>query len=76
MPSRIELLFFLLVLSLALSPPAYAYLDPGSGSYIFQLLLATLVGLLFALRMFWGRIKLFVKKIFSGSASDEHDTKQ
>jgi hypothetical protein len=40
-----------------------AYLDPGSGSYLLQLLLAALFGGLFVIRMSWGRIKTFFKRI-------------
>jgi hypothetical protein len=36
-------------------PPAY--LDPGSGSFILQLLIAGILGGLVALRMYWGKIK-------------------
>jgi hypothetical protein len=35
------------------------YLDPGSGSYLLQLLIAALVGSAFMLRTFWSRIKSF-----------------
>jgi hypothetical protein len=34
-----------------------AYLDPGSGSFILQLLVAGILGGLVALRMYWGKIK-------------------
>jgi hypothetical protein len=34
-----------------------AYLDPGSGSFILQLLVAGVLGGLVALRMSWGKIK-------------------
>jgi membrane protease YdiL (CAAX protease family) len=44
---------------------AYAYLDPGTGSYLLQIALAALVGALFAIRLFWSRIKSFFKKLFS-----------
>jgi hypothetical protein len=37
------------------APPAY--LDPGSGSFILQLLVAGLLGGLVALRMSWGKLK-------------------
>lgn len=40
-----------------------AYLDPGSGSYLLQLLLAALFGGLFAIRMSWGRIKAFFRRL-------------
>jgi len=32
------------------------YLDPGSGSYIFQLVIAGLVGAGFIIRVYWKRI--------------------
>jgi hypothetical protein len=46
------------------------YLDPGSGSFILQILIAALLGVGIALRASWGRIKrLFGRK----DAPDEHD---
>jgi hypothetical protein len=48
-----------------------AYLDPGSGSFIFQLIIAGIAGSALAIRMYWSRI---VRK-FRGEAleSDEDD---
>lgn len=37
------------------------YLDPGSGSMLVQILIATLLGAAVAIRMFWGKIKAFFK---------------
>ena len=34
-----------------------AYLDPGSGSFLIQLAIATLLGLAVALRASWGKIR-------------------
>jgi len=40
-----------------------AYLDPGSGSFLIQLLIGGLVAVGFGVRMFWGKIKaLFTRK--------------
>jgi hypothetical protein len=50
---------------------AHTYLDPGSGSYLLQLLIAGLLGAAFALRMFWGRIKGFFSRIFFGGQDEE-----
>ena len=50
---------------------AFAYLDPGSGSYLLQLLIAGALGGLFALRMFWGRIKGFFTRWFSGQDDED-----
>jgi hypothetical protein len=41
--------------------PIWAYLDPGTGSYVFQVVTAALVGGLVALKVFWGRILRFFK---------------
>jgi len=44
---------------------AYAYLDPGTGSYVLQLLIASVIGALFALKMFWKRVSTFFKNLVS-----------
>ena len=38
-----------------------AYADPGSGTLIWQLATASLLGLLFYARTFWQKIKLLVR---------------
>ena len=44
-----------------------AYIDPGSGSFILQILLGLILGSLFALKMFWRNVKYFILNIFSRS---------
>ncbi len=39
--------------------PAYAYLDPGTGSIILQALLGGAAGALIAGRLYWSKIKSF-----------------
>lgn len=39
-----------------------AYLDPGSGSFLIQLLIAGLVGVGFFIRSKWSRIKAFFNR--------------
>jgi len=46
------------------------YLDPGSGSFIFQMIVAASLGLLVALRASWGTIK---KRFGKKSETDEED---
>lgn len=54
------------------SPPAY--LDPGSGSFILQLLIAGILGGLVALRMSWGKIKArFTRKPEDATPSTPED---
>jgi hypothetical protein len=51
-----------------------AYLDPGSGSFILQLLVASLVGIGFALRSYWGKITGFFRKNKGEDASEDVKT--
>ena len=44
---------------------AYAYLDLGTGSYFLQIIVATLLGAMYAIKQFWYKIKLFCINIFS-----------
>jgi len=50
---------------LILSQNAFAYLDPGTGSYVFQVLVAALIGGLFTIKIFWQKIKNFLVHYFS-----------
>jgi hypothetical protein len=60
---------------MALTAPARAYLDPGSGSYLLQILLAGVVAALFTVKLFWLRIVTFVTSHLgrrrAGGRSDE-----
>jgi hypothetical protein len=40
---------------------SFAYLDPGAGSFAFQFLIAAGMAALFAIKMFWARIKAFFR---------------
>ncbi len=44
---------------------SYAYLDPGTGSYIFQLILAAFVGAAFTIKIYWAKIKTVFVNLFS-----------
>jgi len=50
---------------------AYAYLDPGTGSFIFQIIIAAVVGGIFAIKLFWSKILLFFKNLFLKSWGNE-----
>jgi len=65
----ISLVFLWLFIS-ALLQPAYGYLDPGTGSYILQLLIGGLLGGIFALGVFWKKVVTFVKRTFSPRKGD------
>ena len=46
-----------LVMLIGTSAPAHAYIDPGSGSYMLQLVLAGFLAVVFSLKMSWQRLR-------------------
>ena len=60
---------------IVLSKPAYAYLDPGTGSYIIQVLIATLAGGTYLIFTSWSKIKTFLSELLSklSRRKDEKD---
>jgi hypothetical protein len=49
------------------------YLDPGSGSFLIQLLIAALLGIGVAVRASWGRIKGWFGVKPNADADDDDD---
>ena len=47
---------------LLMSRNAHAYVDPGTGSYVLQMIVAGIAAAGLTLRLFWGRLKLMFKK--------------
>jgi hypothetical protein len=54
-------LFFLVLL--LFTRESEAYIDPGSGSYVLQLIVASFFAIVFTLKVFWRNIRAF----FSGA---------
>jgi hypothetical protein len=44
------------------APSAHAYLDPGTGSYIFQVVIGAFLGVAVAVKLFWRRLWGFVSR--------------
>jgi hypothetical protein len=61
MKTTLLVLSFVLILFIRNSE---AYIDPGSGSYVLQLIVASFFAIVFTLKVFWRNIKAF----FSGAA--------
>ena len=55
----------LVLLCTLLEKDVCAYIDPGTGSYVFQVTVAFLLTAAFTAKSFWSRIKQFVVNIFS-----------
>ena len=52
--------------ALAFTPiTAYAYLDPGTGSFILQMLIASVLGGLLYAKLAWDRTRRFFIRLFS-----------
>lgn len=49
------------------------YLDPGSGSFIIQMLLAGLFGILVAIRIYWKKIVAFFNKNKGSEVQEDLD---
>jgi len=48
--------------------PAYAYLDPGTGSVILQVVIAAVLGALFTLKLYWNRLRGWLRSLFESSS--------
>jgi len=62
---------FVLLLDILAAPvqEVQAYLDPGSGSFLIQLLIGALVGGLVLLKTYWNRIRAFFTRSSAGKAT-------
>ncbi|MBN2531608.1 MAG: hypothetical protein JXB88_01885 [Spirochaetales bacterium] len=52
-----------LILFMTIPTMAFGYIDPGTGSYLLQILIASLLGSLLALKIFWQKVKTFFVNI-------------
>jgi hypothetical protein len=56
---------FLILLFLVSTVWCYGYIDPGTGSYLVQIIIATVVGVSLGVKIFWKKIKGFLAHFFS-----------
>ena len=66
-------ILFLSLTFLALARPAHAYLDPGTGSYFVQILIAGLAGGGYLIVTFWSKIKGFFSSILKSGKKEKKD---
>lgn len=67
--------FLSVLLLLITTGKAHAYIDPGSGSYVLQLIIAGLLGAGVAVKIYWRRIKAFISAPFSRGRGEEDGSK-
>ena len=69
----VKRVLFLFLLYLLFPRNAYAYLDPATGSYITQIIIAAVIGGLFVIKQYFYRIKSFFKNLFSKKEALDED---
>ena len=57
-----------------MASPAQAYIDPGVGGMLLQLLLGGVAGVVVIMRLYWERVTLTVRKVFGLKESKEKST--
>jgi hypothetical protein len=60
-----KFIFFLSMYFFCVPKFAFAYLDPGAGSYVLQIVLAIVIGGLYSLKRYFHKIKRFLVKFIS-----------
>ena len=55
-----KLIGYVLITSLILIQPVYAYIDPGTGSMLLQGLIAAVAAGLVVIRLYWQKMKAFL----------------
>jgi hypothetical protein len=61
----------LAILLLTTTPSAYAYLDPGTGSMLLQVILGGIAAVGVALKLFWHKIRVALGMSKKPAAEDE-----
>ena len=70
-------IFFLLVTFLFVAPlKAQAYLDPGTGSYITQILIGFLAGSAYVTKVYWNQLKSTFSKFTHKTDTKPNDSKE
>jgi len=75
MRSHYAALFLFFVLAISIPDLAFAYIDPGSGSFIIQMVVASAAGISYVLRAYITRFVYFIKyDIFGISKKEQSST--
>ncbi len=65
---------FFYVFLFVLPAHVHAYLDPGSGSYIIQLIFGGFLGVAISIKVFWKQIRAFFSHLFHHGKSQEKES--
>ena len=64
----LTLSFLYIILS---TDTSHAYIDPGSGSMLLQVLIASILGMLTVIKIYWARLKTFFSTKSDTNSSEE-----
>ena len=64
-------LIILIILFSLKAQPSFAYLDPGTGGSILQIIMAFIAAAGASISLYYKRIKFFLKKLFSKKTKDK-----
>ncbi|NIQ15433.1 MAG: hypothetical protein GTO02_13860 [Candidatus Dadabacteria bacterium] len=65
--------YLIFIIAFTISPSAFAYLDPGTGSLIIQSILAAIAGAIVAIKYYWHKILFFIKRNQPNNSDDKKD---
>lgn len=60
---KIKLIILIAFYLLFYATPLYAYLDPGTFSYLISILVGAIVGILMYIKIIWTKVKLLISKL-------------
>lgn len=62
--SKINLLLKIFIVFILFTSESYAYLDPGTGSIILQVIIGFIATTVATISIYWNKFKLFISKLF------------
>ncbi len=63
--------YLIILLLFAVEPlSAHAYLDPGTGSFIIQVVIAAVAGISFSLKIYWKKMAGQLSRVFKREKKD------
>lgn len=68
-----HLCLILILIAIVLPSDVHAYLDPGTGSMVFQAVVAGLAAAAYAVGAYWGKIRLLFSRRGTASPVERHE---
>jgi len=66
-------LYFVVLFLVATGREAWAYIDPGTGSMLFQILIGVFFSVFFTIKFWWKRLLGFMYKLTGKQSRDDED---